>query len=301
MAHCRIEVGQQMKKTGCRCATTVAGLLVLACTTVPATRAQQVGPAAAQQSVSQQTASQSPAESANRLLTNFVELGGSYEQLSNNYGRWSGGYFRTVVATGKNTWAVEVNGEHEFGDAGTYIDAGDTYNLNANWYASATVGSSVGGIFWPRSRLDSFLNRKWLGRRQLITTFGYGYDHAKDVHSDHSYFIGTTYYFDKPWIIEDGVRFNVSSPGTVFSPSGFVAITQGRNKNHYVTLNLEAGQEAYQIVGVTSVLARFPSQTGTLTWRQWLGRNWGFNLVADFYHSSYYHRGGGSIGFFKEF
>jgi YaiO family outer membrane protein len=291
-----------MKTTRSVGTAAVAGLL-LACASVRTARAQQAGSAAAQQqSVSQQTSSQeSVDESATRVLTNFVEAGGSYEQLSNNYGRWSGGYFRAVFATGKNTWAVEANGEHEFGDAGTYIDAGDTYNFNDNWYASVTAGSSVGGFFWPRSRLDSFLNRKWLGRRQLITTFGYGYDHAKDVHSDHSYFIGTTYYFDGPWIIEDGVRFNVSSPGTVFSPSGFVAITQGTNKNHYVTLNLEAGQEAYQIVGITSVLTRFPSQSGTVTWRQWLGRNWGFNLVTEFYHSPYYHRGGGSLGFFKEF
>lgn len=274
--------------------------LVLPCVFVLPVQAQQPGaPADPQQS--QQTANQESVEPPIRILTNFVEAGGSYEQLSGSFGRWSGGYFRAVVGTGKNTWTAEVNGQHEFGDAGTYIAAGDTYNFNGAWYASLTVGSSVGGFFWPRSRLDSFLNRKWLGRKQLITTFGYGYDHAKDVHSDHSYFIGTTYYFDKPWIVEDGVRFNVSSPGAVFSPSGFIAITQGTNKKHYITVNVEAGEEAYQIVGVTSVLTRFPSQTGTVTWRQWVGRNWGFNMVVDLYHSSYYHRGGGSLGFFKEF
>lgn len=274
-------------------------LLVPSATTA---RAQQAAAVAdPQQTASQQAVSPESVESPIRLLTNFIEVGGSYEQLSGSFGRWSGGYFRGVFGTGKNTWAAELNGEHEFGDAGTYIDAGDTYNFNADWYASVTVGSSVGGFFWPRSRLDSFLNRKWLARRQLITTFGYGYDHAKDVHSDHSYFLGTTYYFQKSWIIEDGVRFNVSSPGTVFSPSAFIAITQGTNKKHYVTLNVEAGEEAYQIVGITSVLTRFPSQTGAITWRHWLGRNWGFNLVGNFYRNPYYHRGGGTLGFFKEF
>lgn len=289
-----------MKMLGTYFAAGAAVFLTLALVSATPARAQQAA-AGPQESTAQQTPGHEPVEPALRLLTNFIEAGGSYQQLSGNFGRWSGGYFRAVLGIGKNTWTAEVNGQHEFGDAGTYIDAGDTYNFNDHWYGSVTLGSSVGGFFWPRSRVDSFLNRKWLGRRQLITTFGYGYDHAKDVHSDHSYFVGTTYYFEKPWIIEDGVRFNVSSPGTVFSPSGFVAITQGTNKKHYVTLNIEAGEEAYQIVGITSVLTRFPSQTGTITWRQWVGRNWGFNIVGNFYRNPYYRRGGGTVGFFKEF
>lgn len=284
-----------------RCAA-IAGTFVFACALAPALSARQTSPPPDSQGpASQQPADHDSVETPVRILTNFVEAGGSYEQLSGNYGRWSGGYFRAILSAGKNTLTAEVNGEHEFGDAGTYVDAGDTFNFNDAWYGSVTLGSSIGGVFWPRSRLDSFLNRKWLARRQLITTFGYGYDHAKDVHSDHSYFVGTTYYFNAPWIVENGIRFNVSSPGTVFSPSAFVAVTQGTDKKHYLTLNAEAGQEAYQIVGVTSVLTRFPSQTATVTWRQWAGRSWGFNLIADFYHSPYYHRGGGSLGFFKDF
>jgi YaiO family outer membrane protein len=291
-----------MKRSANHLIAAIDVLLFCACMSVSPARAQQAaGASDPQPSTAQQAAIQEPVQPAVRILTNFIEAGGSYEQLSAGFGRWSGGYFRAVIGAGKNTWSAEVNGEHEFGDAGTYIDAGDTYTFSNTWYASVTVGSSVGGFFWPRSRVDSFLNHKWLGRRQLITTFGYGYDHAKDVHSDHSYFIGTTYYFAKPWIIEDGVHFNVSSPGTVFSPSGFIAVTQGTNKKHYITLNVDAGEEGYQLVGVTSVLTQFPSQTATLTWRQWVGRNWGFNIVADFYRSPYYHRGGGTLGFFKEF
>jgi YaiO family outer membrane protein len=236
-----------------------------------------------------------------KILTNFVEVGGSYHQLTNGFGDWSGGYARGALTTGKNTWNGEVNGQHEFGDGGVYLAAGDTYNFNSVWYASFTIGSSVGGFFWPRFRADAFVNRKWGARKQLITTLGYGYYASKDVHRDQSIFIGTTYYFQGPWIVEDGVRFNVSNPGVVFSPAGFVAVTEGRNKHHYVTANVGFGQEAYQIVGPSTVLTRFPSQNVTITWRQWTGKNWGFNLVGDFYHSSFYERGGGSFGFFKEF
>jgi YaiO family outer membrane protein len=277
-------------------------ILVMTCACMLAAHAQETASAVdpPQSSPEQTTTSEAPALPG-KILTNFVEAGGSYEELSNNFGRWSGGYLRAVMTTGKNTWNVELNGEHEFGDAGVYMDAGDTYNFNDSWYAALTFGTSVGGFFWPRSRVDGFLNRKWLARKQMITTFGFGYDHAKDVHSDHSFFIGTTYYFQKPWIIEDGIRFNISSPGTVFSPSGFIAVTQGRDKQHYLTVNLGVGQEAYELVGPAALLSRFPSQTASLTWRQWVGKNWGFDLVADFYHNPFYHRGGGSLGFFREF
>jgi len=279
---------------------TVAGTLAQ-----PAKAQQNQDPPAADppQSPSQQqpTAEAPPALAQEKILTNFVEAGGSYRQLTNGFGDWSGGYARGVYSEGKNIWSGEINGQHEFGDGGVYLAAGDTYNINPDWYASLTLGSSVGGFFWPRFRADAFLNRKWLSRKQLITTLGYGYYAAKDVHRDQSVFIGTTYYFTKPWILDDGVRFNVSNPGAVFSPSGFAALTQGTNKHHYITLNAEFGEEAYQLVGPAAVLSRFNSQSLTITWRQWTGKNWGFDLIADYYHSPFYERGGGSFGLFKEF
>jgi YaiO family outer membrane protein len=241
------------------------------------------------------------APAPDKTLTNYVEVGGSYRQLTNDFGDWSGGYARGVYAEGKNIWTGEVNGQHEFGDGGVYLAAGDTYNFTPDWYASLTLGSSVGGFFWPRFRADAFLNHKLLSRKQLIATLGYGYYASKDVHRDQSVYLGTTYYFQKPWIIEDGIRFNVSNPGVVFSPAGFVAVTEGTNKHHYVTVNAGFGEEAYQIVGPTTVLTQFQSQNLTITWRQWTGKTWGFNLVADYYHSPFYQRGGGSFGLFKEF
>jgi YaiO family outer membrane protein len=281
----------------------LALLLLLSTTLASRANAQQAGVSTDAGPSSPQTpGADIPATpSPEKILTNFVEVGGSYRQLTNGFGDWSGGYARGVLATGKNIWSAEVNGQHEFGDAGVYLAAGDTYNFNSDWYASLTLGSSVGGFFWPRFRADGFVNRKWLRRKQFITTLGYGYYASKDVHRDQSVFVGTTYYFRGPWILEDGVRFNVSNPGVVFSPAGFAAVTEGRNKHHYVTVNVGVGQEGYQIVGPTTVLTRFPSQNMTMTWRQWTGKTWGFNLVGDYYHNPFYERGGGSFGFFKEF
>jgi YaiO family outer membrane protein len=236
-----------------------------------------------------------------KILTNYVESGGSYMALSNGYGYWAGGYSRAVYQQGNDVWNAEINGQHEFGDAGVYFAAGDTHTFSPDWYGALTVGSSAGGFFWPRFRTDAFINHKNLGRKQLITTAGFGYYIAKDVHRNSNFFLGTTYYFEKPWIVEEGVYFNISDPGTIFAPSGFVAITQGRDKQQYITVRAGFGEEAYQIVGPTTVLTQFNSETFTITWRKWLGQNWGFNAVADSYHSPFYVRGGSSFGFFKEF
>jgi YaiO family outer membrane protein len=236
-----------------------------------------------------------------KLLTDYVEAGGDYLHLTNDFGYWTGGYARGVVTQGNNIWNAEINGQHEFGDAGVYLALGDTYTFSPDWYGSLTAGSSVGGFFWPRFRADGFLNKKWASRKQLVTTFGFGYNAAKDAHRDHSLFLGSTYYFTKPWILEEGVRFNVSNPGSVFSAAGFAAVTVGRNKQHYLTLRSGFGKEAYQLIGPAAQLSDFKSQTFTVTWRQWVGINWGFNLVGDFYHSPFYMRGGTSLGFFREF
>ena len=248
-----------------------------------------------------QPASEASAALPEKILTNFVEAGGSYRDLSSGYGHWTGGYARGVMVVGKNTVNAEANEQYEFGDKGTYIAAGDTYIVNSEWYGALSLGTSSGGFFWPRFRADGFLNRKWSERKQFITTVGFGYYMSKDVHRDSNLFFGGTYYFSKPWLVESGVRLNMSNPGSVFAPSGFVAITQGRNKHHYISLNMGAGQEGYQLIGPETVLTRFASQTVTVTWRQWLGRNWGMNIVADYYHNPFYQRDGGVIGFFREF
>jgi YaiO family outer membrane protein len=299
----------------------VAALMLLSLAMVPASRAQDTAASFSSASVdpasvdpaSVDPASANPAQASPqqpdadvpqpglKQLSNYVEAGGDYLALTNGFGHWAGGYARGVVTKGNNIWNAEVNGQHEFGDAGVYLAAGDTYNFNPDWYGSVTVGSSAGGFFWPRFRGDGFINKKWMGRKQLITTFGFGYYAAKDVHRDHSFFAGSTYYFTKPWILEEGIRFNVSNPGSVFSPAGFVAVTQGRNQQHYLTLRAGFGVEAYQLVGPTATLTDFESQTFTVTWRQWVGTNWGVNLVGDYYHSPFYQRGGTSFGFFREF
>ena len=284
-----------------------AGLLLLSFMIAPGLSAQDriasPDPAAtdAAQVSPQQPGADVPPLTGPKLLSNYVEVGSDYLALTDGFGYWAGGYSRAVITSGNNVWNAEVNGQHEFGAAGVYFAAGDVHTFNPDWSASLALGSSIGGFFWPRFRADGFVNKKWMDRKQWVTTFGFGYYAAKDVHRDHSFYVGSTYYFTKPWIVEEGIRFNVSNPGSVFSPAAFVALTEGRNEHHYITVRSGFGKEAYQLTGPTVSLTNFASQTLTVTWRQWVGPNWGLNLVGDFYHSPFYQRGGASFGFFREF
>ena len=236
-----------------------------------------------------------------RLQNSYVEAGGDYLRLTNNFGSWSGGYMRATLSTPTDVWNGEINGQREFGDAGVFAALGDSHTFNSDWYGSVTVGSSAGGFFWPRYRLDGFINRKALRRKQWITSAGFGYYAAKDAHRDRSFALGSTYYFDRPWVLEAGLRFNISNPGAVFSPSGFVAVTEGREKHHYLVVRLGMGVEAYQLVGASNTLTNFQSRTLTVTWRRWVGKNWGFNLVGDYYGNPSYTRAGSTLGIFKNF
>ncbi len=258
-------------------------------------------PAPDQTSTQELTISNQQEAQPARILTNYVEVGGSYLPMTDKFGHVTGGYARASVMQGKNVWFGEINGQHEFADAGTYIAAGDTYTINNQWYGSLTLGSSIGGFFWPRFRADGFINKKWFERGQFITTAGFGYYASKDVHRDHSFYVGSTYYFSKPWIFETGAHFNLSNPGQVYSPSGFVAVTQGRDKHYFLTVRTGFGEEAYQLVGPTASLNDFTSQTFTVTWRKWVHKSWGVNIIGDFYHSPFYTKGGSLIGVFKDF
>jgi YaiO family outer membrane protein len=233
---------------------------------------------------------------------NMVETGISAASLSHNQGDWFTAFAIGEMQAGDDDrLRGEVLKAREFHDTGNYASVGDTHNFNDLWYGSLTAGGSSDGFFLPRYRLDGFINRKWLDARNLVTTLGLGVDHARDVHKDQSLFLGMTYYFSTPWIVQGGFRLNRSDPGSIYAPQGFVAVTQGEYKKHYVTLRLDYGREAYQIVGVGSTISDFNSRAASAAVKEWVGESWGLNVRAERYHNPVYDRTGFTIGLFKEF
>lgn len=234
--------------------------------------------------------------------TGFIEAGAGHHGLSQGYGDWSIYYLRAVAHASTDTvWNADMTRQREFGDEGTYFSLGATHTINPDWHTFLSAGGSSGGSFLPRFRADAFLSRKWLSTRRLVTTLGAGYYKAKDAHRDQSVFLGATYYFPTPWIVEGGVRWNESNPNSVVSRSQFFAVTQGREKDHYLTLRVGGGNEAYQPIGSSAALVDFPSDSVSLGWRQWLRDDWGLNVLAERYTNPSYRRTGITLGTFKHF
>jgi YaiO family outer membrane protein len=231
-----------------------------------------------------------------------LEAGGNYRHLTDGYSPWLGAYLRVLAKPGnRNNLYFEVLRQREFDDTGTYFSFAGDHTINQDWYVFGAVGGSSGGFFFPSLRADAQVNKKWLSKRQLVTTIGAGYFDAKDEHRDSSLFLGGIYYFETPWVLQGGVRWNRSMPGAVISQSQFVALTQGQEGIRYIAIRVDAGREAYQAIGPGEVLVDFPSGAVTLAWKQWLGPDWGFNAVTEYYLSRVYQRTGISFGIFKSF
>lgn len=234
----------------------------------------------------------------------YVELGGNYSKVTNDFGNWNGEYLKGEVQTDeKNRWNGEFLDQREFKSNGQYLMVGNTHSFNSDWYSIIDVGGADEGFFLPRYRIDAFLNRKWLSDKSLVTTLGLGDYKSMDDHSNQSLFLGATYYFPQYWIAQGGITFNDSRPGNVKSTYEFLALTEGEDKKHFVTLRYAFGREAYQITGPSPLqtLSDFHSDIVSLDWRQWVRGTWGFDMLGEYYHNPSYSRTGITLGVFDEF
>jgi YaiO family outer membrane protein len=242
------------------------------------------------------------ASAANFVPTGYVELGGDYHSVTHSFGDWSGAYLKGEIQTDPdNRWNAEALDQREFGSTGGYGSVGNTHAFDEDWYSVIDIGARTSGIYLPAYRVDAFINRKLLDERQLVATLGVGVDQFVDGHKDQSGYVGATYYFQAPFIAQAGFRFNNSTPGSVTSTSQFVALTEGEDKHHFITLRYGWGEEAYQIIGPGEALSDFHSEQVSLEWRQWLGGAWGFNMRGEEYHNPNYNRTGITLGVFDEF
>lgn len=231
----------------------------------------------------------------------FIEVGGGHSGLSQDNPSWTDAYLHAVVAGEVNTFSTEVSRQSRYGDTGWYLSGGLSHVFTDNWYGDLYLGGSTRCFFLPKYRADGFIHRKFLPRKQLVTSVGLGYDRGKDIHSAYRMYLESSYYFQAPWVVQGGITWNRSLPGNALGHTQYVAITQGREKRHYIALRAEYGREAYQLVNTQTVLVDFPIRDVSLSWRQWMAPMWGFNVSIEGYSNPIYHRVGGTMGVFMNF
>ena len=242
------------------------------------------------------------AEESTAALVNYIEGGMKHDSLTNGFDDWKGAYLQGSWQQNSETrWDGEVLFQEQYGESGNYFVAGVTHDFNPDWYGSVHVGGSGSGFFFPDYRIDGSIHRKLLPERNLVLTAGTGYIEQKDEHRDRYLYLGAAYYFPDFWSIEGGVRLNKSSPGSVSSTRYLLSLSRARDKVRHIALSIDWGDESYLAIGPTSSLVDFPSTVVTVNWREWLSRDVGVHMIAEYYDSEVFNRTGVTIGVFKEF
>lgn len=231
-----------------------------------------------------------------------LEAGGIYYDVDSGFASTYGAYWRgRHTPDPRNQWFGEIVELSRFDDDGAYGAVGHVHTFSDRWYGQGSIGSSAGGFFWPTFRADASVSRKWLAASQLVTTVGASYFDAKDAHSDIGVNLEAIYYTRTPWVFQLGTSINQSDPGSVISNAGYGAVSYLRPQHYAFSLRAGGGTQAYQVISAE----RFETDTEfyelRATWKQWLGRQWGVNLVAAGVRTDAYDQRGVEIGIFSEF
>lgn len=227
-----------------------------------------------------------------------LETYASYQNLSAGYGTWNEAGVLGNYAVGSNALQGQLAATRRFGQSGKYAEFGDTLTIDPDWYASLSAGAGDGAFYLPRYRVDAFINRKLLSRKQLVATLGLAYYAAPDGHTDRSLGLGAIYYFTEPLVVQAEVRFNHSNPGGVNTRQQFVAGTWGRAGQTQVIGRYAWGTEGYQTIGSGVQLVDFSSTDASVAVRHWLGQAWGISAMLERYRNPYYDRQGITLGLF---
>ena len=179
--------------------------------------------------------------------------------------------------------------------------AGVTHTFDPDWYGSLHIGSRDGAFFFSKIRIDAFINRKILAERNMVLTLGLGYDEAQTVNSDRMLYLGASYYFETPLVLEGGMLFNRSSPGPENSMRYRVSLLYGLTFDRYLIGEIDWGTEAYQFIAEDVSIMDFDSSLIALTWREWIQRDWGFEVRGELYQSDIYDRKGIELSVFKHY
>ena len=230
-----------------------------------------------------------------------LELSAGGQNLTAGYGNWSDVTLRGMYKTSLHVLQSEVSVNRRFGQNGTFVGISDTYTFNEDWFGSLALGAGSGAFYLPKYRVDAAIYKKWLDQRNLVTSLGAGYYKAPDGHADKSISLGAVYYFDAPWIVEGGLRFNSSDPGAIKTQQQFVAVTYGRNKQDLITVRHGWGGEGYLSLARNAQLVNFKSRESSLTWRHWVDARTGISIGANHYVNPLYRRSGVNFGIFHDF
>lgn len=195
---------------------------------------------------------------------------------------------------------AELVRERKFGELGGVFALAYTQVFSPDWFGTGTLVAGQGGPNWANFRIDTQVSKKWLSQRQLVTSLALNHATYDNDRSDSGLRLSAAWYLDLPAVLEAGVTFNLSQPGSVNSTMPYASVTFGQTGQQYLSLRLSNGTEAYQALGTSAQLVNFHSRTVSATWRRWIGPQWGLTAQAEHYRNPTYQRQTLGLGLFAQ-
>jgi YaiO family outer membrane protein len=195
---------------------------------------------------------------------------------------------------------AELVQERKFGTKGGVLALAYTGTFAPDWFATGTLVAGNGGPNWANARADMQVSTKWLEQRQWVTSGALYHAVFDGSRSDSGVRLASTWYLAEPAVLEAGITFNISQPGSVHSKMPYASATFGRDGQQYLSLRATSGTEAYQALGLQSQLVNFRSRSQSATWRQWIGPQWGITAQAEHYRNPTYQRRTLGVGLFAQ-
>jgi YaiO family outer membrane protein len=236
-----------------------------------------------------------------RFAIRELESTARYDRLSGDLGNWHDLGVRGTAQLGDHLVQAELSSQQHFRTHGIFAGLSDTCVFSPDWYGILAVGAGNGAFFLPRYRVDAFLNKKWFAKKNLVTFVGFGHYQAPDGHVDRSTSLGFISYFSIPLVLEGGIRWNVSDPGSVPSQQRYLAASYGQHGKHLFVARHGWGEEGYLPIAPGSSLVGYASRETTLSWRQWTSQRSGVNVELHRYQNSLFQRKGATLTLFHNF
>jgi YaiO family outer membrane protein len=247
---------------------------------------------------------QAPQAAVPTEKTNWsAEFGGSFAAVTNNYGEWYSGDAK-ITYTGSKYFAPSLSFGSQTRPEGNQQAYGLGSYVNFGKYGYAIVGVGVapnhGAILYPNFRYDVMGVVPVPPVKGLLMTGGYG-SYRMGGGSAKTVSVGSIFYYKKV-ILNGGVSFNRSYPGSLPSNSGFFSLMAGRQGKYWIGAGASGGNLHYKLMGMIPYDVRGNAYGFNAFMQKWVGKNWGINTryyftnVIDSYISN-------SIGisFFFEF
>ena len=236
-----------------------------------------------------------------RTPVRSIDVSTGYQHLTSGLAPWRHLTVRGVLENGDHVFQGELSNKREFNTTGNFLGLTDTYSINSDWFTSGSIGFGDGAFYLPKVRFDGFLYKKWLPKKNFISSLGVGYYNAPDGHIDRSIAIGGAYYFDQPWVVEGGVRFNRSNPGGVNTHQQYIAANFTASPKDSLSARYAWGSEGYVPLAAKTSMVGFNSTDASISWRHKLDKQWGFSISANRYRNPSYQRSGIDVGISRQF